>query len=513
MNIKKNFNQNVFFKYCNFFLIFLSGFFLIPFYLNFFSLELFGSWIVVSAFTSWLLFFDPGSSNLIIQQISRNIGKKSFNKIDSIIISGLINTFILSLLIFFIGINLVDPLLNWAIKSSSKILQIETAFRYSILSISIMLFVSSLIAILEGFQKMIIIGIIVLSSTVIKIISVILFIKLNFGIKALPLSDIISSINSLIICLIVISSNLNLYIKKIQLRLTDYVNYTSLYLYNFTSRFTKILGGGGLDSIFIGKFIGLESVSLFHLTQTLPKKFESFLSIISLAGRPALGYLSGKLDKKNFAYIKLKLIYFILIAFTFMIFLFYDTIDPFVKLWINKDITIGSNIILLIVIFVSLRLLTNTLNLIIFSTGKIKQISKIQMLYALFLLPSLFIGINFFDIEGLLTAHIIVLFFILTIYLSILIFKNLYLIKNYKKKLISELFYLMMTFFISSMISLFIFKFFNFEPYNWIKLFLFIIIKITLFMSILFTLSKEFRSEIIYLYKKRKIKPLNKFVI
>ena len=71
----------------------------------------------------------------------------------------------------------------------------------------------------------------------------------------------------------------------------------------------------------------------------------------------------------------------------------------------------------------------------------------------------------------------------------------------------------MMTFFISSMISLFIFKFFNFEPYNWIKLFLFIIIKITLFMSILFTLSKEFRSEIIYLYKKKKIKPLNKFVI
>ena len=513
LNIQKSFKHSLLFKYLNYILILISGFILIPFYLKNFSLELFGAWIIVSAFTTALMMFDPGSTNLLIQQISKKIGKKNKKNLNGIILSGLINSLIIASIIFLVGMIFGTLLIFWVIESASIADEIKTAFKYAIFAVTITLLAMTLYGIMEGFQKTFISGLIVFSSSLIKIISVVLLIKLNFGIKSLPLGDLIASTFLLVLFSLYIAINFNFFIKKLNLKFDEYKKYTSLFLYNYSGRFTKILTSGGIDNIIIAKLIGLENVTTYYLAQVIPKKLESFIGVTLISARPGLAYLSGNLSKYNFVKLKLKLIYLILLIFIFLIYFLYDIIDPFLKLWIGKDVYPGFYIVFLIIILNSQRILTNAFSIILFSAGKIKEISKLQIVYSLILIPFLILGVKFYSLSGLLIAHIIILFFTLTVFLSIMMFKDLHFLKSYKIILIKEILFLIL----ATIASLFIYKitlqFLNIQTINWLIFIFILLIKVAVFTCILSSLSKHFRNEFLYFLKKREFMPLSKWKV
>ena len=513
LDIKKSFKYNLLFRYLNYILILISGFVLIPFYLNNFSLELYGVWIVISAFTTWLLMFDPGSGNLLIQQISINIGKKNIKGLSGIILSGLINSLIIALAVIAIGSILGTPLIVWIIESPSTINEAIIAFKYAVLAIAVMLLAHTLTGILEGFQKTIITGLIVCSSSLIKIISVVLLIKLNYGIKSLPLSDLIAALNSLVLTFLYIIINFSFFFKKLNLKFKEYKRYTSLFFYNFAGRFTKILTGGGIDSIIIGKIIGLESVTTYYLAQLLPKKIEGFIGVTLISAKPILAYLSGNLSKYNLAKFKLRLIYAILLLFIFIIYFLYDIIEPFLKLWIGKDVYPGFYIVFLIIILSSQRILTNAFSLILYSAGKIKEISKIQIVYTLVLIPFLLLGTKFYNLSGLLIAHIIILLLTLTLFLSIMILRDLNFLKSYKIILAKEILFLILTIVASLFIYKIILQFIDIQSINWQTLIFILLIKASMFTCILYLISKHFRAEFLFFLKNKKFMPLNKWKV
>ena len=510
INLNKSFRSSLLFKYSNFILILISGFLLIPFYLKNFSLELYGTWIIISAITSGLILIDPGSTNLIIQQIAKAIGKKNKQNLSGIILSAIINSLIVASLILLIGIIFGEFLLLWFVDSLSFAGEIKIVLKYAIFAITITLLGQTLYGILEGFQKTFISGLFILSCSLIKIISVVLLIKLNYGIKSLPLSDLIAGTFLFTFCLIYLGINYKFFFIELKLKLYEYKKFTSLYLYGYVGRLTKILTNGNIDHLIIGKLIGLENVSIYYLAQSLPKKIESFIGVLFISARSSLAYLSANASTKNFLKLKLKLIYAVLLLFIFVIFFLYDTLDPFLKLWLNKDISPGFYILFLIIILSSQRLLTNAFSIILFSEGKIKEISKFQMIYSLILIPFLIIGIKFYGLSGLLIAHIVILLITLTLLLSIMILKDMLCIKIYKRILLKEIIFLILTAIVSFLIHKITLQFYNIQIFNWETFVIILLTKVFLFIFILSLISKNFRDEFIYLLRKKKFYPLKK---
>ena len=513
INIKKNLKNSLIFKYLNFTLILISGFALIPFYLKNFSLELYGIWILISAITTGLMLIDPGSVNLLIQQIAKKIGKKNNSNLSEIILSALLNTIIITSIIFLIGMIFGNLLVIWIVDSTFITNEIKTTFKYAIYALTITLLGQTLYGTLEGFQKTFFSGLIVFLSTSIKIISVILLINLNFGIKSLPLSDLISSLFSFIVFTLYILINFKFFFKKLNLRFNEYKRYTYLFLYGYMGRLSKIFTSGNIDHLIIGKMIGLENVSMYYFAQTLPKKLESLIGVLFLSARPSLAYISGNSSKKKFSKLKLRLIYLISLLVIFSVYILNDIINPFLKLWLNKDVHLSFYIVLLIVILTAQRMLTNFFSIILFSDGKIKQISKLQVIYSIVLIPFLIVSVKFYGLLGLLIAHIAILFLSLTLFLSIMLLKDMFHIKLYIQFLLKEIIFLILTAISSLIIYNIILQFINIQTISWQIFIVLLLIKFFLFLFILFIMSKNFRNEFLYFLKKKEFISLNKWKV
>ena len=152
-------------------------------------------------------------------------------------------------------------------------------------------------------------------------------------------------------------------------------------------------------------------------------------------------------------------------------------------MWIGNHVLPAFYISLLIIILTSQKILTNSFNLILFSAGKIKEISKLQIIYSIILIPFLIFGTKFYGLYGLLIVHIVILLVTLTLFLSIMIFKNMYSNESIKKNIINEVLAIIIVTIVSFLIYKIIFHFINIHFIDW-KIFTFIIIAKILIFSV-----------------------------
>ena len=509
----KKFKENLLLKYLQFIIVLLSSFFLIPYYLGNFSFKIYGAWLLVSTITSWLMLLDPGSSNLIIQQISRSIALKKDNKLPAIIISGIINTFFVASIILIIGIFLYTDIIYYFIESINLANKMYGVFLVTICSLSVMLIFHFFVGIMEGYNKPRIAGLSFIFLSVTKILLVILLIENNYGIISLPLSDLISGLLITILIIIYFLFNISLFIKKLDLTFNLYKDYTSLYFYNFSSRISKILTNGGLDNLLIVKFISIETITVYNLIQTIQKKIETLISVGFSASRTSLAYLSGSLSNNNYLKFKLRNFFAISTIFIFIIYLLFDLINPFINLWLNINLKLDTLIINLVILFSSLRIFSNYINIINFSEGKIKEVNKIQIIGSVLLIPIIFILTKFFKLEGLIISHILILILIL-IFFGISIYFDISNKKNTHKVIIFKfLINLLISTFCSTAIYSFIKDVLKITLDTWSQLIFISCLKIFILFFILFIFNKFFREEILYICSHHKMKPINKWKI
>ncbi len=494
LNLVQNVKNNLYIRYLYYFIQFFSGFFLIPFYLNNFSIKLFGVWLVISSISGFLLLMDPSSSNLIVQQISERIKKNGYRGLNKIILPSIFNSIIISILILIIGKYFLYPILINIIEPGFHNTEIDLIFRFAVINISLMVMVSTFTGFYEGLQKSQDFGPILIFGLIFKIVLVIFFIEKNYGIKSIVISDIIANLIVLAYLILLFIIKYKNYLFNNKLILSDYYIYSKKYIHNYGGRFSKIFISGGLDNLIISKFIGLDMVTIFNLAQKLPKHIESLVGLFFTSSRSSMTYLlTGKKSISNNKLI-ISLIEIIIFINFFFLFILFDVLNPFLKIWISEDIYLNEQLIFYIIFIMALRIYISSIQSIIFNKGNIKYVNNIQIFHSLILIPTIILCSSIYKFEGLLLSYLIVNLIIIAPACTIKIFK---IIKNDKKNLFSKYKSLSKTILILGLSSIaykYLFELISFKIDTWFNLILLCIIKIFIFSVLILLIKQEFRN-------------------
>lgn len=493
INHSKNIKINLYIRYSYYFIQFFSGFFLIPFYLNNFSIKLYGVWILISSICAFLMLMDPSSSHLIVQQISEKIKKFGYRKVNEIILPSILNAILISFFVILAGNYFLFPILTNIISLEFHNNEINFIMKFVIANISLIILINTFTGFFEGLQKSQSFGPIILLGLILKIILVIFFINKNYGIKSIILSEFISNILILFYLIILFLFRYKNLLIDYKINLTDYLRFSKKYVHNYGGRFSKIFIMGGLDSVLISKFVGLDMVTILNLAQKIPSQIQALIGLFFTSSRSSISYLLvGKKSTNNDKLI-INLVNAIIIINIFLFFLLFDVLNPFLRIWISQNIFLNDFLIILIILIMILRIYISSIQSLLFSKGNIRFVNNIQISHSLILIPLIIIFSFLYKLEGLLVTYLIINFIYIAPICTKKLFqtfknKNVYLIKEYMDyiKIVCGLI-------ITTIIYKYLFKQISLEIDTWLSLFFICTIKVLIFIIFLIFIKKDLR--------------------
>ena len=142
---------NVVFNYGSSIVLIVNTIFLVPFYLNYMSLSDYGAWLTAIAATNLIMLVDPGISSVSSQRMSKSFSNNSDKDFQGIFISSIVIALIFSLLIVLLGFFFTPVsinLLNY--DDPNKLLELEKALKFYVLSIALTPIYSTLSAFLQS---------------------------------------------------------------------------------------------------------------------------------------------------------------------------------------------------------------------------------------------------------------------------------------------------------------------------------------------------------------------------
>ena len=245
----------------------------------------------------WLLLIDPSSNHLIVQQISKNVS--NIANINNIISASIINSLVISLFIIIIGNYFLIPLISFFLNSDELIHPFYNILKLSIINMALVVIINCFTGILEGMLKIKKFSNYLLIFLIIKILLIIILVKSNIGIQAIIIAEICINILT-IIYLFLNLFNRYIFLKTIfKLKFKNYKKFSKLFEYNYGGWLSKVFTSGGLNSFLIGKFVNMELIAVFNLTETLPRKIENISGLLSTSARSSMTYILNK-NIKNF---------------------------------------------------------------------------------------------------------------------------------------------------------------------------------------------------------------------
>lgn len=508
INHSKNIKINLYIRYSYYFIQFFSGFFLIPFYLNNFSIKLYGVWILISSICGFLMLMDPSSSHLIVQQISEKIKKFGYRKVNKIILPSILNAILISFLIILVGNYFLFPILISIINTEFYNNEISLIMKFVIANISLMILISTITGFFEGLQKSKSFGSVILLGLILKIIIVIFLIEKNYGIKSIAISEFITNTIVLLYLIILFLFKYKNLLFNHKIHFTDYSKFSKKYIHNYGGRFSKIFIMGGLDSILISKFVGLDMVTVLNLAQKIPLQIQALIGLFFTSSRSSIAYLlSGKKSIYNDKLI-VNLVNTIIIITIFLFFLLFDVLNPFLRIWISQNIFLNELLIILIILIMILRIYISSIQSLLFSKGNIKFVNNIQIAHSIILVPLIITFSFIYNLEGLLMTYFIInLIFVAPIctnkIFQTLKNKNINLIKEYRDcmKIILGLTITIITY-------KYLFEQMSINIDTWVSLFFICIIKVSIFILFLIFIKKDVRIFLLnkFFINKRKYK-------
>ena len=508
INHSKNIKINLYIRYSYYFIQFFSGFFLIPFYLNNFSIKLYGVWILISSICGFLMLMDPSSNHLIVQQISEKIKKFGYTKVNEIILPSILNAILISFLIILVGNYFIFPIIISIINTEFNNNEISLIVKFVITNISLMILINTFTGFFEGLQKSKSFGPVILLGLILKIVIVIFLIEKNYGIKSIAISELITNTIVLLYLIILFFFKYNNFLFNYKIHFTDYSKFSKKYIHNYGGRFSKIFIMGGLDSLLISKFIGLDMVTVVNLAQKIPLQVQALIGLFFTSSRSSITYLlSGKKSIYNDKVI-VNLVNTIIILTIFLFFFLFDVLNPFLRIWVSQNIFLNEFLIILIILIMILRIYISSIQSLLFSKGNIKFVNNIQITHSIILVPLIITFSFIYNLEGLLMTYFLInLIFVAPICTNKLFQtlknRNTNLIKEYRDcvKIILGLTITIITY-------KYLFEQMSINIDTWASLFLVCIIKVSIFILFLIFIKKDLRIFLLnkFFINKRKYK-------
>jgi O-antigen/teichoic acid export membrane protein len=490
-NLKKTTLWNLSFQYYSILYSITLGLLLVPIYVKHIPLNIYGAWLASGNLVLWLTYLDPGVSDVLKLKVLESYAKKDFSKLSDLLFSGLIILLFISLLIiglgFIISIYLKYFINEVDLNNFSIILK---SFYLAILGSSLLIFSFGLSSFNQGMLSSIGVGIIYVISTTVSLFISVYLLKNNYGLISIPLGQIICGIFLIIGNIIYIIYRFKSEVIPLVFSLYNVKKLFSLSSVNFLGKIGGIVSNQ-IDALLISKFIGTNIVPSYILTKKGPEISRTFIERPLLAFLPSITSLwyAENYDKLNFYIIRLFKLLIWILGIVFIGFVLSNNF--FITLWVGSKFYTSPFTNFLICLNLVLLVVNSVFTNIYFSLGNIKITSRFIFYQSIITGISLFIGIKYWGINGLLIFQFISYLVFTSWILPVKVFKLLKIPNYVTKSILKEILLVA----ISCIVLFFLFRDQNITN-NWLHFIIYIAKIVGLYFTIVFIFSNSLRIEV-----------------
>jgi O-antigen/teichoic acid export membrane protein len=488
---------NLFFHYYVILYSILSGIILVPLYLKSIPINIYGAWLGISNILGWLTIVDPGLSTIIMQKISNNFHNNKDEDISSFITNGIFLSICFAIIIMLIGLIISINLFHIInIHNIEYEFVLKKCFSISVITCSLMIISYCIIAINQGLQSSLGVGIIHFFSSSICLLTMILLLKSGFGIISLPISLLFQSILLLIGNLSYLIYRIKSLKVKFKITFNGLRGIVNLMTYTFAG---KAMGGisNNIDAFIVTRFLGPASTPILVLSRKGIDIIRTFLENTILAFIPAIANLHGDSNRKRTKEILLRLLMIFNWTLGLAVIGLIKLNHIFVDLWVGQKIFIGAQINYLLIFGFVVIVFTKVLSNLCYALGNIKGNSIILLVENCLSIPLMYLCGKYFGMIGVVLPPIITTLFISIWYYPKTFSKIIEIKINELKYLSNEIIYTIFSIFSAFII----YNFINLPISSWIEFVLNALLLTIIYIITLYLCSKNFRIELRILYK------------
>ena len=380
---------------------------MVPLYLKYISAETYGVWLATGNVLFWLGVLDPGFSQVIVQRISLYYGADNLSKVGQYIYWGIIIGLLISLVVALLGIFFYINFADWLkVNDLEDLSELRNAFLLSLIGTCLLMFSYSIASINQGLQSSLGIGIVFFIANIGSIILTIYFLINGLGIVTLGLAILFRGIIYLLgnFCYLfyrLFDEKIKIFYSRETLK-----DFASLISFNFLGKIGATISTQ-VNSFFIIRMLGAQQVVNLKFTQSAPELSKLFLVRPALAIMPSLVHLIGEGDTIKANIILKRLLFFTVWGLGLALTGFVIFNQTFVTLWVGENFYGGRTLNILICIWITITIITEVLNFIVYSLGDIKKSNLIifsqSVLFIILIVPF----IKNYGLSGVIVASII----------------------------------------------------------------------------------------------------------
>lgn len=391
-------------------LLVIQGIVLVPLYLHYIDARLYGAWLATGSIVAFMGLLDLGFSSVIVQKIATIAGQRDYKRLGELIGTSLVITCLLALLpILFAGL-LFLKVPTWVNMEGIEALQIARAFLVAAASTSMMLIAYGAGGIFLGLQRVGVVSIQFIISSLIGIVATLFFLHIGWGIVSIPSGLLTQS------ALLAISHCLylwwwlrrNLPPKSLCFQQSLFRDLFRQSSWVFMSRLSNVAATQS-DRLIVAAMIDPRLTTTLVLTKKSSDIITTLVSHISSAFMPSLAHLSGE---KDLDMVKLKRFMLGMMKISLIVGIFgiggiFLLNKEFVRLWVGQDYYGGALLTGLICVAGFIIICNTVVYNSIFAKGEIHTTAKAAMFEAIVRVPLSIALCYYFGIKGVVLAGII----------------------------------------------------------------------------------------------------------
>lgn len=359
--------------YSNTLISIVNGIVLVPIYLRFFGKDIYGAWLATAGMISMLALLEGGINQVITQRLAKSYSRGNSNSFKMIFSSGLIINVFISLFIIIIGFFFSKIFTFFIELSKPNIKIISNAIIIASIGTAFSLFQSVAFSPFYAWQRVYVVTIVALISSILSILVNIICLFNNMGVISISMSILTNGILGVSLSVILANKHmksrhgrnwLNIKYKHILLILKKSI---PLYLNKIVTTVAN-----NIEPILIASLINPATVVIYNVTYKLMTLASSIINPIAGSIMGSTSHLIGNSNKTRQREVISSLV-FIQTVITTIVLVVLGTINKdFVEIWVGKDYYGGNLLSSLLILQILVQTRFNLFSSIIQSTGDFK---------------------------------------------------------------------------------------------------------------------------------------------
>lgn len=384
----------------------INAFILLPFYVKYINEVELGLWWATGNILAWLTLSDPGVGDILQQKIAVLYGKRDFTEISKTIGSGLISsalTFVLAIIVGLVFYFLLEYVL---VINLARFEDLNNAFLVSILAVGITLITFALAGVNQGMLRAKQVAISYITSNILYLIVNLVLLFLGWGLMSVAIANVVRAIYLATYNLIIIFFTKSELTKILIIDYEHFKRFVKIFSFTAVARVISAFSNN-IDLVILPRFIAPHLITIFEINRRPIKMLYGLIGRYSVALMPGISNSFGQnIDAtKKQIHNQFKVFLIFTVAISCLSILCYQQL---ISLWIDSSKFGGLQISLLLVVNFFFGLIGYFLSNMSYALGDIKQNSRINIFKGIVLLIFIPIGASLNGVVGVLWITLIV---------------------------------------------------------------------------------------------------------